>query len=176
MVRALLAGTKTQTRRVMSPQPGPYVQQTPDRHAAKHPAPYIDAYCSGAKTPENPRGMSAVWCWWTRDDRQGAKVGRCPYGRPGDRLWVRESWSSRLDRDHLKPTELDPKYDSPFFWADPQTANTGCGGAAGRKRASFHLPRRSKASALTSPSSMRCGDARRARTRTSSRTPSPGTR
>lgn len=91
-VKAVLAGRMSVLARVVSPQPAPFVQATPDRHPPKHEAPYIDAYCSERKTDENPRGMSDVWCWWTRDDRQGAEIGRCPYGAPGTRLWVRERW------------------------------------------------------------------------------------
>jgi hypothetical protein len=93
MVRAVLDGRKTQTRRVMKPQPMPYAGGVHPNHIAKHPAPYIDAYCSERKTDANPRGMSDLWCWWTEDDRQGPVLGRCPYGKPGDRLWVRETWA-----------------------------------------------------------------------------------
>lgn len=89
MFLAILGGTKTQTRRIIKPQPEPFVQCTPDRHPQKHPAPYIDAYCSVRKTTANPRGMSDGWCWWTRDDRQGSMIGKCPYGVPGDILTVR---------------------------------------------------------------------------------------
>lgn len=53
MVRAILAGAKTQTRRVVK-----------DRH--------IDA------------APPACLFQWLRE--------RCPYGQPGDRLWVRETW------------------------------------------------------------------------------------
>src|SRR4051794_9883732 len=91
MVLALLKGAKTQTRRIMDPQPQPYVESE-RRRAQKHPASYIDSYCSQSKTPANQRGMSATWCWWTTDDRQGPGEFRCPYGVPGDRLWVREAW------------------------------------------------------------------------------------
>ena len=54
MVRAILDGTKTQTRRVVK-----------DRH--------IDA------------APPACFFQWLRE--------RCPYGKPGDRLWVRETWN-----------------------------------------------------------------------------------
>ena len=62
MVRALLDGTKTQTRRVVKPQP--------ELHAR------ITAL-------KNVRGGFV-----DRGERQFA----CPYGQPGDRLWVRETW------------------------------------------------------------------------------------
>ncbi len=60
MVRALLDGSKTQTRRVVKPQP----------------------------THFNPVGVPR------RVIPTGgpSDVIRCPYGQPGDRLWVRESW------------------------------------------------------------------------------------
>lgn len=79
-VRAILEGRKTQHRVPMKPQPEAY-DDLPLVHAARHAAPYIDAYNGG------PR-----WCWWTRDDRQGPGDWLCPFGVPGDRLWVRETW------------------------------------------------------------------------------------
>lgn len=92
MVRAILDGRKTQTRRVVKPQPSNY--SPPENvHKPKHSAAYFDSYCNKRKTDTNPRGMSEHWCWWTPDDRQGADWIKCPYGVPGDRLWVRESWN-----------------------------------------------------------------------------------
>lgn len=64
MVRAILAGNKTQTRRVVKPQPEQWT--TPDG-------------C----------GTSAIWPAVNHNGRVAAM--RCPYGQPGDRLWVRES-------------------------------------------------------------------------------------
>jgi len=58
MVRAILEGRKTQTRRVLKPQP--------------------DA-AFGAALTADPR----MW--------------KCPYGIPGDRLWVKEEWYERFD-------------------------------------------------------------------------------
>jgi hypothetical protein len=85
MVRALLAGTKTQTRRIVKPQPTDYTPGTvaPQRlrgEAPKHERPYFDAYSGGP-----------LWCWWDEYDRQGADWIKCPYGVPGDTLWVRET-------------------------------------------------------------------------------------
>lgn len=66
MVRAILAGTKTQTRRVVKPAP----QMVTD-HSVQP---------------------------WAGDARELLglliKAGKaCPYGQPGDRLWVRETWN-----------------------------------------------------------------------------------
>lgn len=94
MVRALLGGRKTQTRRLLKHMP-PHPDHNNVVHEPRHDAPYFDAYCGGKKTALNPRGMTDHWCWWTRDDRcgHGCKV---PY-IPGDRLWVRETWSHTGD-------------------------------------------------------------------------------
>lgn len=64
MVRALLAGTKTQTRRIAKP--------------VRHPD-LGNVYAPGALVLENEPQHVIDRC--------------CPYGRPGDRLWVRETWN-----------------------------------------------------------------------------------
>lgn len=101
MVRQILADRdpKTQTRRAVKPQPVEPVAR-PLKHAATHPGAYFDSYCSERRTPENPRGMSDRWCWWTADDRPNPlSEVRCPFGAPGDRLWVREAFAYSV-RDH----------------------------------------------------------------------------
>ena len=67
MVRAILAGQKTQTRRVVKPQPDPG--------------------CVGHFGLGNPFVRTAE-----------RNVG-CPYGQPGDRLWVRETWREFIDSE-----------------------------------------------------------------------------
>lgn len=75
MVRAILAGKKTQTRRVVKPQP--------NRDAG---------YAS------NPFKWSRVkqvgpWFHIISDDPSGMFTVHCSYGTPGDTLWVRETWN-----------------------------------------------------------------------------------
>ena len=41
--------------------------------------------------------MGDRWCWWQVDDRQCLPTFRCPYGQPGDRLWVREMWGMSFE-------------------------------------------------------------------------------
>jgi hypothetical protein len=70
MVRAILDGTKTQTRRVVKPQP----------------IPWRATECDGAYEWRYSRTSAAVF---------GSIDGictHCPYGAPGDTLWVRETW------------------------------------------------------------------------------------
>ncbi len=75
MVRALLAGTKTQTRRVMKPEGAHHIFQFRGTTAA-----------AGADEPTGEWG-------WCGSERVINDHIRCPYGKPGDRLWVREAWS-----------------------------------------------------------------------------------
>lgn len=115
MVRSILAGQKTVTRRIIKPQPVEPAAR-PLRHAAKHPGPYFDSYCSEKKTPENPRGMSNEWCWWTADDRPDPlSTIRCPYGAPGHALWVRETWRYVGGREY----EYQRDRDAVIYRADP---------------------------------------------------------
>ena len=70
MVRAILAGRKTQTRRVMRPQPPAFVK------IMKY-LPLAELWRGGAAGCRNPTPNQKGW--------------RCPYGIPSDRLWVREA-------------------------------------------------------------------------------------
>jgi len=78
MVHAILNGTKTQTRRIVKPQP-------PDDIDALHGndfrnrAPYSIECDDGRLTGQ---------FGFQYDDQ----VWTCPYGQAGERLWVRETW------------------------------------------------------------------------------------
>jgi hypothetical protein len=72
MVRAILDGRKTQTRRV--------VRGAPDRHSVYQ------------RPGENDHPCGYEWSW---DHVQGGEMGfvaRCPFGKAGDSLWVRETF------------------------------------------------------------------------------------
>jgi hypothetical protein len=103
MVRAILAGTKTQTRRVVKPQP-------PEILPAYAPKVYWPAR-DRHMTHGDPDG--AAYLQFERPgDYDGAHVMRggfgfrCPYGQLGDRLWVREAWKAHTTFDHLPPREI----------------------------------------------------------------------
>ena len=87
LVRAILDGRKTQTRRLLRVQPGSDVAT-------------FDNDGEGGRwhSCSNPGRIGSTFPGATDPDRIGYwrdPVGiRCPYGQPGDRLWVRESWRS----------------------------------------------------------------------------------
>lgn len=74
MVRAILAGRKTQTRRILRPQP----------HVTRLAGHDIPLWGPGKHASTS---LQAKWLLC------------CPYGRPGSHLWVRETWLE-LDDDH----------------------------------------------------------------------------
>jgi hypothetical protein len=79
MVRAILAGTKTQTRRV--------VNLPADAKHVCYWAPPSGRSESGYADP----GVN----YWTPDpagETDSNHLNPCPYGQPGDRLWVREAF------------------------------------------------------------------------------------
>lgn len=84
LVRAILDGSKTQTRRVMKPQPMAQSVLSRLRLTSHTPA----------------RGdRLGGWISWDPEGPLTEDVAAlCPFGRPGDRLWVRESW---MPADHL---------------------------------------------------------------------------
>jgi hypothetical protein len=93
MVRALLAGTKTQTRRAVK---------------WRGLEPGLNLGFSGLAIERS--GSNWVLTSPTRTSHEYRSVPQpCPYGQPGDRLWVREAWRTVKHYDSTKPIELvDP--------------------------------------------------------------------
>ncbi|BEM52786.1 hypothetical protein SME20J_14730 [Serratia marcescens] len=108
MVRAILDGRKTRTRRVMKHQPRQHDHQNYDT------APWSDA------PPAYYNVNSADWaCKYCGEGIgfDGRSVYRCPFGRVGDRLWVRETWQGPLvDEEHLDDYRANAdKFQTPEF-------------------------------------------------------------
>lgn len=135
MVRAILEGRKTQTRRVVKPQPiacdkyvgGAFIERRPgrtdggqDRTAVGAPSDYV------------------------------ARV--CPYGRIGDRLWVRETFAHWTARDIFSGAPVPvtayragrqwrngncPSYEKDkLFWKNPDDKPTNV-----KWKSPIHMPR-----------------------------------
>lgn len=90
MVRAILADTKTQTRRMLRPQPQGHHWELLPGYELKRTGPLAVVGAGGDghprmgvrfhhTIPQNSQWDSEPWAI-------------CPYGQPGDRLWVRESF------------------------------------------------------------------------------------
>lgn len=126
MVRAILAGRKTQTRRIVRPQFGQaWGWGIPRRHGfelSRPGRPWRDAF--GVDTD-----IKAVDGRWT--------YVFCPYGKPGNHLWVRETWASRSD--------IEPGSERAKHYLHYRASYDGDLGDEwhwyGRWRPSIHMPR-----------------------------------
>lgn len=91
MVRALLDGSKTQTRRVLKPQPD-FRGGCGDYHDAE------------------------AWGWADECGSHVSVLDICPNGmRKGDRLWVREHWRCAARWDDTAPRDLTPRGTTIFY-------------------------------------------------------------
>ena len=115
MVRALLDDTKTQTRRLVKPQPR-----------------RVDGGV--------PFGDGPAWA----HAEPGSALMRCPYGKRGDRLWVRETWA-RDDEDGTLMYRADLGRD---MNADAWEQGRLEGVPRYRWRPSIHMPRAASRIAL----------------------------
>lgn len=117
MVRAILDGRKTQTRRIVKPQPpvsGTLVQKS---HNGLEPLYFVGGYL----------------------------LPRCPYGEPGDYLWVREthSWVTLAENEFGLPLDRRTKEGRPvrmIYRADAEFEGWAKAFPT-RWRPSIHMPR-----------------------------------
>lgn len=126
MVRALLDGSKTQTRRV-----------------AKVPVDATDVRYWAPPSGRSQRGWADPGLNYWTPDANGATVsnhlGRCPHGQPGDRLWVREAWRSTGDGgrcNDMPPRDMQPH--AVWYEAEGAPPADEC---AGKLRPGMFMPR-----------------------------------
>jgi hypothetical protein len=114
MVRAILEGRKTQTRRVV-------------QHPTIGSVARVNSY----------RGSSAFDLIMSNDE---GTVIPCPYGKPGDRLWVRETFCQKLDDDDMFVYNADGNLDASccYYRADLIDVDFPAGGGWSP---SIHMPR-----------------------------------
>ena len=91
MVKAILEGRKTQTRRVIKPQ------------------------------PEYQDNTNIYWGnkWCFVNDIKDSMPQFCPYGQVGNRLVIKETWATENRYNHLKPSEV-PRTAKIWYLADEQ--------------------------------------------------------
>lgn len=94
MVRAFLEGRKTQTRRIIKPQPADDIEPH-----------------------EFPNRSSQGWISSLKHERGGKTAHFCPYGKHGDLLWVRESFCIHKGDDKLHKDQVSYKTEGfPFVF------------------------------------------------------------
>jgi hypothetical protein len=127
MIQAILAGRKTQTRRIVKP-------------VGKDEG-FVLADLLGDS-------------WWpfrsydgeSFDDGSGCEVAiECPYGKIGDRLYVKEAWKTRAMFDNMKPVDIGKRVGKDVLYLADNvfTDISGCRDefVAGRYRHARFMPR-----------------------------------
>ena len=109
MVRAVLDGNKMQTRRIVKDQSDMEFDANDSTYG-----PYWRSYATEA------HGEDAKVC--------------CPYGKPGDRLWVQEAWRVSSAHNYLPPSQLPTGLTVEYLADSP-------GMFGGKTRPSIHMPR-----------------------------------
>ncbi len=118
MVRAVLKGSKTQTRRVWKLPRGCSW--------------YAGHGGEAAGMVQDDDGPA----WWHVSEQ------RCPYGQPGDRLWVREAWRALRRFDSMPPLDIEWR-SMVAYEADTPTGDyrQAPHGRMGKLRPPIHMPR-----------------------------------
>lgn len=102
----------------------------------------VQAILSGQKTVTRrvlkmPHGL-----WETSATGELVPIpGKCPYGKSGDRLWVREAWQADAQVNSVTPRDLSQGEPIQYL-ADGAVRHTGCSMITpGKTRPSIHMPR-----------------------------------
>lgn len=122
MVRSIRSDIKKQTRRL--PRSQPPAEATAVRVEPYHPM-IVDRFGLAHPGPER-FGASTIDGEWALP---------CPFGRPGDHLYVREHWRTVQEADGLSAGKLTPAH---RLWFEADGARQP---GAGRHRQAMHMPK-----------------------------------
>lgn len=115
MIQAILEGRKTQTRRIVKPQPEYGIES-----------------CGWSVTQ---------WAQRNHDFGCSCVPIKCPFGHPEEHLWVRETWANIDNSEIGEKSYFEYRADSgnkyPGGWPEELAEDPRCG----RWRPSIHMPR-----------------------------------
>lgn len=123
LVPPILVDAKTQTRRLVTPQPetAPLPREEWGRE----------------------RGLAPLPAWLfpfrRRSDEESNYAIRCPYGTAGDRLWVKETWQTVESLDDVRPIQLAERV--PIRYVADGAVRGLVREPWGKTRVSIHMPR-----------------------------------
>lgn len=151
MVRAILEGRKSQTRRYINPQPKG--KQGCLERWAESVATACGASPTSKEIESKAKRMRGKVFPFVNEATTRQYSPTCPYGKVGDVLYVRETWVTGKNLDDSTPSGmadkcLDASYRRPWaplkYPADGATDNADCiddFGGWGKKRPSIHMPK-----------------------------------
>jgi hypothetical protein len=124
MVRAVLDGSKLQTRRVINPTP---------------------SWLDGAwfwKSPNYDNGAGSNYFHTTRIEGVMAPWVKAMRYKVGDRIYLREAWKALATRDFVAPRDMPPTTQILYLADGEERAPDGWkAGKYGRHRQAMHMPR-----------------------------------
>lgn len=144
-IRAILAGIKTQTRRII---PGLgniwHIDRLLGEWALSEPPERWD----GKEWPWRWMGrrppVEGDWIWQLQTDVDNFATYpmRCPYGVAGDKLWARETWATYQCMDK-EPPRMTGEQSAFWYRADGEACNLAGlhSEVRGKWRPSIHMPR-----------------------------------
>jgi len=95
MVKAILDGRKTMTRRV-------FKNDDSKRVGSRNFVHVLHGKDASVLTVKQPADAAYAGFNYSTSVQTSAVYFKCPYGQPGDRLWVRETWGITTPYDELR--------------------------------------------------------------------------
>jgi Holliday junction resolvase RusA-like endonuclease len=148
MVRACLNDTKTQTRRIVKPQPPEWAQHVNEIRHLNIDHRWVPSHLWQWSELQTGKKLHR---WPTDPDGDGCDgyAIPCPYGQPGDRLWVKETYRFGRGYDGVRPNEVVECNQALIQYAADGSLRTADGHVLygrdqftpGKLRPSIHMPR-----------------------------------